>query len=393
MEASYLWPGEKKLENNNMNNRWINASFYRGGTSKGVFFKGSDLPTNNKEELNKIFLNVIGSPDPNGRQLNGMGGGVSSLSKCVIISPSKKEGIDVDYTFIQIDIGQPIADWSNNCGNLSSAVGPFAVNEGLVKVKDGEVTIKIYQTNTDKVIHSTFNVINGFADPDGDYKIAGVSGSGSKIRLDYLNPGGSGTGKLLPTGNVVDKINIDGKDISVSIVDAATPLVYIKSDDIGLKCTESPDELDLNINASKLIQDIRTKAAVMIGLAKNEKEVSLGTPRIGIVSEPRDYTALDKTKVTKDNYDICTRMFSMGKAHKAIMGTAGVNIGVACAIEGTLPNLVKRKDSNTLETRVGNPSGIITAGAVVKNEGGSISASSAVMYRTARPLMTGKVFF
>ena len=372
--------------------RWINASYYRGGTSKGVFFKGQDLPTTNQEELNKIFLDIIGSPDPNGRQLNGMGGGVSSLSKCVIVSPSKREGIDVDYTFIQIAIDQPVADWSNNCGNLSSAVGPFAVNEGLVKVKDGEVTIKIYQVNTDKIIHSTFNVKNGFANPDGDYNIAGVSGSGSKIRLDYLEPGGSGTGKLLPTGNVIDAVEVDGKKIDISIVDAATPLVYIKSDDIGLKCTENPDELDANTGAMKIVQAIRNKAAVMIGLAKNENEVPLGTPRIGIVSEPRDYVALDKSKISKDSYDICTRMFSMGKAHKAIMGTAGVNIGVACAIEGTLPFLVKRKDSNLLETKVGNPSGIITAGAVVDKQDNLFNAKSAVMYRTARPLMTGKVF-
>lgn len=376
-----------------MTARWINASYYRGGTSKGVFFKGQDLPTTNQEELNKIFLDIIGSPDPNGRQLNGMGGGVSSLSKCVIVSPSKREGIDVDYTFIQIAIDQPVADWSNNCGNLSSAVGPFAVNEGLVKVKDGEVTIKIYQVNTDKIIHSTFNVKNGFANPDGDYKIAGVSGSGSKIRLDYLEPGGSGTGKLLPTGNVIDAVEVDGKKIDISIVDAATPLVYIKSDDIGLKCTENPDELDANTGAMKIVQAIRNKAAVMIGLAKNENEVPLGTPRIGIVSEPRDYVALDKSKISKDSYDICTRMFSMGKAHKAIMGTAGVNIGVACAIEGTLPFLVKRKDSNLLETKVGNPSGIITAGAVVDKQDNLFNAKSAVMYRTARPLMTGKVFF
>jgi 2-methylaconitate cis-trans-isomerase PrpF len=388
----YQWLGEKKLENK-MTARWINASYYRGGTSKGVFFKGQDLPTTNQEELNKIFLDIIGSPDPNGRQLNGMGGGVSSLSKCVIVSPSKREGIDVDYTFIQIAIDQPVADWSNNCGNLSSAVGPFAVNEGLVKVKDGEVTIKIYQVNTDKIIHSTFNVKNGFANPDGDYKIAGVSGSGSKIRLDYLEPGGSGTGKLLPTGNVIDAVEVDGKKIDISIVDAATPLVYIKSDDIGLKCTENPDELDANTGAMKIVQAIRNKAAVMIGLAKNENEVPLGTPRIGIVSEPRDYVALDKSKISKDSYDICTRMFSMGKAHKAIMGTAGVNIGVACAIEGTLPFLVKRKFSNVLETKVGNPSGIITAGAVVDKQDNLFSAKSAVMYRTARPLMTGKVFF
>ena len=376
-----------------MTARWINASYYRGGTSKGVFFKGQDLPTTNQEELNKIFLDIIGSPDPNGRQLNGMGGGVSSLSKCVIVSPSKREGIDVDYTFIQIAIDQPVADWSNNCGNLSSAVGPFAVNEGLVKVKDGEVTIKIYQVNTDKIIHSTFNVKNGFANPDGDYNIAGVSGSGSKIRLDYLEPGGSGTGKLLPTGNVIDAVEVDGKKIDISIVDAATPLVYIKSDDIGLKCTENPDELDANTGAMKIVQAIRNKAAVMIGLAKNENEVPLGTPRIGIVSEPRDYVALDKSKISKDSYDICTRMFSMGKAHKAIMGTAGVNIGVACAIEGTLPFLVKRKDSNVLETKVGNPSGIITTGAEVDKQDNLFNAKSAVMYRTARPLMTGKVFF
>ncbi len=375
----YQWLGEKKLENK-MTARWINASYYRGGTSKGVFFKGQDLPTTNQEELNKIFLDIIGSPDPNGRQLNGMGGGVSSLSKCVIVSPSKREGIDVDYTFIQIAIDQPVADWSNNCGNLSSAVGPFAVNEGLVKVKDGEVTIKIYQVNTDKIIHSTFNVKNGFANPDGDYKIAGVSGSGSKIRLDYLEPGGSGTGKLLPTGNVIDAVEVDGKKIDISIVDAATPLVYIKSDDIGLKCTENPDELDANTGAMKIVQAIRNKAAVMIGLAKNENEVPLGTPRIGIVSEPRDYVALDKSKISKDSHDICTRMFSMGKAHKAIMGTAGVNIGVACAIEGTLPFLVKTKDSNVLETKVGNPSGIITAGAVVDKQDNLFNAKSAVMY-------------
>jgi 2-methylaconitate cis-trans-isomerase PrpF len=368
--------------------RWIPAAFYRGGTSKGVFFKGSDLPTKNQEELNKLFLKIIGSPDLNGRQLNGMGGGVSSLSKCVIVSPSKREGIDVDYTFIQIAIDQPVADWSNNCGNLSSAVGPFAVNEGLVKVKDGETTIKIYQTNTDKIIHSTFNVKNGFADPDGDYEIAGVSGKGSKIRLDYLEPGGSGTGKLLPTGNVIDSIEIDGEKIDISIIDAATPLIYIKSDDIDLSCTETPDNLDSNKSVIEKIEKVRKKAAVMIGLAKDEASVALGNPRIGIVSEPRDYTALDQSKISKDSYDICTRMFSMGKAHKAIMGTAGVNIGVACAIDGTIPNLVKRKGSNVLETRVGNPSGIITSGAVIENS----DAKSAVMYRTARPLMVGKVF-
>ena len=332
------------------------------------------------------------APDPNGRQLNGMGGGVSSLSKCVIVSPSKREGIDVDYTFIQIAVDKPVADWSNNCGNLSSAVGPFAVNEGLIKVKDGEAKVRIYQTNTNKIIDSTFQVSNGFANPEGDYQIAGVANTGSKIRLDYLEPGGSGTGLLLPTGNVVDEINIDGKTITISIIDAATQLVYIKSDDLGLSCTESPDELDANQQVSALIEKIRCKAAVMINLAKSENEVPLGTPRIGIVSEPRDFQALDKSTIRKEDYDICTRMFSMGKAHKAIMGTAGVNIGVACAIQGTLPFLVKNKNANPLETKVANPSGIITSGAVVEKTENKFDAKSAVMYRTARPLMVGKVF-
>ena len=375
-----------------MNKHWIPAAYYRGGTSKGVFFKAEDLPTTNQEELNQIFLKIIGSPDPNGRQLNGMGGGVSSLSKCVIVSPSKREGIDVDYTFIQIAVDKPVADWSNNCGNLSSAVGPFAVNYGFIKVMVGDVTVLIYKTNKNKIIDSTFQVSNGFANPEGDYQIAGVANTGSKIRLDYLEPGGSGTGLLLPTGNVVDEINIDGKKITISIVDAATPLVYIKSDDLGLSCTENPDELDANKQASQLIEKIRCKAAVMINLATSENEVPLGTPRIGIVSEPRDFQALDKSIIQKEDYDICTRMFSMGKAHKAIMGTAGVNIGVACAIEGTLPFLVKNKNANPLETRVANPSGIITAGAVVENIEKKFVAKSAVMYRTARPLMVGKVF-
>lgn len=372
--------------------RWISAAYYRGGTSKGVFFKKKDLPFDDQKKLGDLFLKIIGSPDPNGRQLNGMGGGVSSVSKCVIISPSEKEGIDVDYNFIQLAVDEPVADWSNNCGNLSSAVGPFAVNEGIVKAKDGEITIKIYQVNTNKIIHSTFKVKDGFAIPEGNYQIAGVAGTGSKIRLDYLEPGGSGTGKLLPTGNVIDEISFDEKKIKVSIVDAATPLVYIKSDDLGLKCTETPEEIDENKQASEIIQKIRKKCAVLIGLAKSEESVLLGTPRIGIVSEPRDYIALDKSNISRTQYDICTRMFSMGKAHKAIMGTAGVNIGVACAIDGTLPNLVKRKGANVLETRVGNPSGIITSGAVIEKKENNFFAKSAVMYRTARPLMKGSVF-
>ena len=375
-----------------MSQNWIKATYYRGGTSKGVFFQKKDLPTQDEKELNKIFLKVIGSPDPNGRQLNGMGGGVSSVSKCVIISPSERDDADVDYNFIQIAVDQPIAEWNNNCGNLSGAVGPYAVQEGIIKPKEGENKIRIYQVNTDKIIHSTFNVKDGKPEIEGDYTIAGVYGESSKVRLDYLEPGGSGTGKLLPTGNVIDEIEIDGLGkIKVSIVDAATPLIYIQAEDLGLKGTESPDELDGNSEKMEIIQKIRRKCAFMTGLSKSEHEAPMNTPRIGIVTSPKDYISLDKSNIKGDDQDITARMFSMGKTHKAIMGTAGVNIGVAAAIEGTIPNLIKRKGSNPLELRAGNPSGVMTAGAVIEQVDGKPHAKSAIMYRTFRPLMRGEV--
>ena len=375
-----------------MSQKWIKATYYRGGTSKGVFFQKKDLPTSNQNKLNELFLKVIGSPDTNQRQLNGMGGGVSSVSKCVIISPSERDDADIDYNFIQIAIDKPIAEWNNNCGNLSGAVGPYAVQEGIVKPKEGENLVRIYQVNTDKIIHSTFQVKDGKPLIEGDDPIAGVHGAGSKVRLDYIEPGGSGTGKLLPTGNVIDEIEIkDYGKIKVSIVDAATPLVYLLAEDIGLKGTETPDELDAKTDKMNLIQIIRRKSAHIIGLSNSENEAPMNTPRIGIVTSPKDFVSLDKTKISINDQDITTRMFSMEKTHKAIMGTAGVNIGVAAAIDGTIPNKVKRKNSNPLELRAGNPSGIMTAGAVIENIEGKPFAKSAIFYRTFRPLMRGEV--
>ena len=375
-----------------MSQKWIKATYYRGGTSKGVFFQKKDLPTSDQNKLNELFLKVIGSPDTNQRQLNGMGGGVSSVSKCVIISPSERDDADIDYNFIQIAIDKPIAEWNNNCGNLSGAVGPYAVQEGIIKPKEGENLVRIYQVNTDKIIHSTFQVKDGKPLIEGDYSIAGVHGAGSKVRLDYIEPGGSGTGKLLPTGNVIDEIEIkDYGKIKVSIVDAATPLVYLLAEDIGLKGTETPDELDAKTDKMNLIQKIRRKSAHIIGLSNSENEASMNTPRIGIVTSPKDYVSLDKTKISSNDQDITTRMFSMEKTHKAIMGTAGVNIGVAAAIDGTIPNKVKRKNSDPLELRAGNPSGIMTAGAIIENKNGKPFAKSAIFFRTFRPLMRGEV--
>ena len=375
-----------------MEQKWIKATYYRGGTSKGVFFQKKDLPTQNQKELSEIFLKVIGSPDTNKRQLNGMGGGTSSVSKCVIISPSERSDADVDYNFIQLAIDKSVAEWDNNCGNLSGAVGPYAVQEGIIKPKEGQNTIRIYQMNTDKIIHSTFEVKNGKPVIDGNYSIAGVEGSGAQVRLDYIEPGGSGTGKLLPTGNVIDELDIEGFwKINVSIIDAATPLIYILAEDLGLTGTETPEELDNQTDKISLIEKIRQKSAHIIGLSKSLGDAPLGNPRIGIVTSPKDYSSLGNKKINSNDQDITTRMFSMGKAHKAIMGTAGVNIGVAAAIEGTIPNKIKRKDSNSLELRVGHPSGLTTSGSIIEIKDGKPHAKSAIFFRTFRPLMRGEV--
>ena len=219
-----------------------------------------------------------------------------------------------------------------------------------------------------------------------------MTGNNSKVRLDYLEPGGSGTGKLLPTGNTIDEIEIEdfGK-IKVSIVDAATPLIYILAEDLGLKGSETPDELDSNINKMDIIQKIRRKCSVLTGISDSEQNAPMNTPRIGIVTSPKNYTSLDQSNIKQDQQDLTVRMFSMGKTHKAIMGTAGVNVGVAAAIQGTIPNNVKRKNSNPLELRVGNPSGVMVAGAIVEKKDNQFYAKSAIMYRTFRPLMRGEV--
>src|SRR6476620_4772097 len=216
-----------------MNQAWIPATFWRGGTSKGVFFLAKDLPAA-REKIDPILLAVLGTPDPYGRQLNGMGGGVSSLSKAVIIGPPTHPDADVDYTFVQVAVDREMTDWSGNCGNLSSVFGPFAIDEGLVKVLDGEATVRFHQTNTKKIIHARFRVEDGKAAVDGDMEIPGVAGTGAPVRLDFVNPGGATTGKLLPTGNVLDTVFIPGHgEFAASMVDASHPTVFVRAADFG----------------------------------------------------------------------------------------------------------------------------------------------------------------
>jgi len=374
-----------------MSQQFVPAVFYRGGTSKGVFFNAKVLPQD-RDTVSKMLVAALGSPDPYGRQLDGMGGGISSLSKAVIIGPPTHPDADVDYTFIQIAVDRPVADWSNNCGNLSSAVGHFAVDEGFVPVEDGEVLVRIHQTNTRKLIHSRFRVRDGKAETQGDYVIAGVATPGSRIRLDFLDPDGAVTGKLLPTGNVVDRIDLDTDGrFEVSIVDATSLIVYVDAAAFDLTGAESPDDIEAKPGVMDKLEALRRRAGVLLGLGTTPEAIGLQTPRIAMVSAPIAFKALDGETFAPDQFDIGTRMISMQRAHKAIPGTGGLNLGVATQISGTIPNRLSKPANAAGEVRVANPSGLVSVGAVVRQTDRVWTAESAVLFRTARRLMQGEV--
>ncbi len=365
--------------------------FYRGGTSKGMFFHAKDLPAD-RAATDRILLAAIGSPDPYERQLNGLGGGLSSLSKAVIIGPPTHPDADVDYTFVQLAVDEAVADWTNNCGNLSSAVGHFAVDEGLVPAPDGEVLVRIWQTNTQKLIHSRFEVKGGKAMVTGDFRIAGVAGTGGRVRLDFLAPDGAVTGKLLPTGNVVDVIDL-GADgcVEVTIIDATSPLVYVAAASLGLDGSESPDAIEAMPDVMARLERIRRIAGVMMGLGPTPDAIGLQTPRVAMVAAPKSFRALDGEEIDANAFDISTRMMSMQRAHRAIPGTGGLNLGVASQVPGTIPNRVSRPANEYGEVRVANPSGLVSVGAVIGKNNGLWSAESALLFRTARRLMQGEV--
>jgi 2-methylaconitate cis-trans-isomerase PrpF len=373
-----------------MDQAFIPAIFMRGGSSKGVFFHARDLPAD-RTARDAIFLNVLGSPDPYGRQLDGMGGGISSLSKAVIIGPPTHPDADVDYLFAQVAVDKPIVDWSSNCGNLSSAVGPFAVDEGLVRVADGEALVRIHQVNTKRIIHARFPVRGGKAATAGDFTMAGVSGSGARIRLDFLAPGGGATGRLLPTGNAQDTLHHDGRAYAVSLIDAANVCVFLDARDLGLTGTESPDAIEADPARMAMLDALRRKAGVMMGLAATPEAVGLALPKIAVVAPPTAYHALDGAAFTADTHDIAVRMISMERAHRAVPLTGAMCLGVASRIPGSLPYRLAGPPARADETRVANPSGILSVGAEVREAATGWHAESAVVYRSARRLMQGAV--
>lgn len=370
----------------------IPAVFIRGGTSKGVYFKEQDLPAS-REERDQIFLQVLGSPDPYQRQLNGMGGGISSLSKAVIVSASERPDADVDYTFIQVAVDKPIAEYGQACGNLSSGVGPFAVEEGIIDVVDGPTTVRVYSTNTEQIYHAHFETKNGCAVEVGDYEMAGVAGLGAKVRLDYLDPGGSKSPAFISSGNVTDTVHLrDQKDVTISLVDATNPVVFVEAGAMGITGRELPELLEANLGLMKNLDIIRRQAGVLMKIADNPEDVPLSSPKIALVSSPSTYTTISGVEITEDDYDIAVRIVSMERMHKAVTGTGGMCLAAACQVTGTLPNILARSLQPGQDIRIGTPSGVmVIAAQTSQDEDGVWSVERVTAYRTQRRLMEGFV--
>jgi len=370
------------------------AVFMRGGTSNAVVFNQKDLPQD-RALWDEIFLAAIGSPDPNGRQLDGMGGGVSSLSKVCVVGPSTRPDADIDYTFAQVQVKEAKVDYGANCGNMSSAMGPFAVDEGLVKVSGQEALVRIHNTNTKKVIHALFSMDEGLAAVDGDLAIPGVSGTGSPVKLEFRDPGGATTGKLLPSGKVVDVLDVPGLGkIRASLVDAANATVWINAKDIGLTGTELPEQLDADAAVMQKLSAIRIAGSVAMGIAANAEEAAKkkSIPFIGFVSPVQDAKLLSGETISANDIDLTGRVISNGQTHRALPLTVSLCMAVAARIGGSVVHDVLRKGGDAeAPIRIGMPSGILTVAATVKQDNGAWQAEQGAFYRTQRRMFEGQV--
>lgn len=378
-----------------MTNAGIPALFMRGGTSKAVVISASNLPAE-RAERDLLFLRLMGSPDPNGRQLNGMGGGLSSLSKVCILARSDRPDADIDYTFAQVPVNQGRVDYSGNCGNMSAAMGPAAMAIGLIAAPpDGPAQVRIYNTNTEKIIIAGFPVRNGALDPSGDFAIDGVSGSAAPIRLDFMKPGGSRTGRLLPTGRLVDELILaDGSRIEASCVDAANPCVFVEARTLGLAGTELPAEIDADAALMAQLEMIRQAASVTMGIAANPAEAAeLGAiPKVAMVAPPQVCRLLSGGQLDPAEHHLIVRMLSMGQTHRATPVTGAVCLAVAARLPGSLPNRNLKVPGETID--IAHPSGKLTVDAVLRDAQQPLMAEavSGSMFRTARLLFRGEVF-
>jgi 2-methylaconitate cis-trans-isomerase PrpF len=373
----------------------LRAAFIRGGTSKAVVFRKQDLP-GDPALWDAIFLRVMGSPDPNGRQLDGLGGGLSSVSKICVVGPSSRSDADVDYTFAQVSVTESLVDYSGNCGNMSSAIGPFAVEEGMVAApKDGETVVRLHNTNTSKLIVARFPVIDGALAPDGNLAIDGVAGTAAPIRLEFIEPGGAKSGRLLPTGAAQDVLNVPGLGaITASCIDAANPCVFVAADALAMTGIELPAEQESNGLFLQRMESIRRAASVLMGLAPDLDAAARipSIPKVAMVSAPKTALTLSGQTQMATDIDIGIRMISIGQPHRAVPITGAICLAIAARVPGSLPHRLCRTASGPI--RIGHPSGtILVDAAVTQSADGSLNAQYGAVYRSARRLFDGAVWY
>lgn len=377
----------------------IPAVYYRGGTSKGIFFKLGDLPAAAREPggaRDKILLRVIGSPDPYGKQIDGLGNGSSSTSKAVIIDKSSREGHDVDYLFGQVAIDKPFVDWSGNCGNLTAAVGAFAVSQGLIdpaKVpQNGICTVHIWQKNIGKTIIAHIPITNGEVQETGSFELDGVTFPAAEVQIEFLNPA-DGEGDMFPTGNPVDELDVPGIGrLKATLINSGIPTIFVNAADIAFTGTELQDDINNDAAALEKLETLRAYGALKMGLIKGLSEAAARqhTPKIAWVAAPEDYVSSGGKTIKAADIDILVRAMSMGKLHHAMMGTASVAVATAAAVPGTLVNLAAGGGERS-QVVFGHPSGTLRVGATAEMRNGKWTVVKASMSRSARIIMEGFV--
>ncbi|MCF9078972.1 2-methylaconitate cis-trans isomerase PrpF [Vibrio parahaemolyticus] len=384
---------------NQMSQIKVPATYMRGGTSKGVFFNLDDLPAEAQvagAARDKLLLRVIGSPDPYAKQIDGMGGATSSTSKTVIVSRSSRDDHDVDYLFGQVSIDKPFVDWSGNCGNLSAAVGPFAIHAGLIPQEripeNGIVTVRVWQVNISKTILVHVPIVNGFVQETGEFELDGVTFPAAEIQVDFVDPA-DGEGSMFPTGNLVDDLVVpDVGTFNATFINAGIPTIFIDAESIGYQGTELQDQINNDDAALAMFESIRAHGALKMGLISEleEAQTRQHTPKVAFISKPKSYQSSSGKAVNESEIDVLVRALSMGKLHHAMMGTAAVAIASAACVPGTLVNLAAgggEKESVTF----GHPSGTLKVGAQAKQTEQGWVVQKAIMSRSARILMEGFV--
>jgi len=370
----------------------IRAVIMRGGTSKAVFLLENELPRD-PALRDRVVLAIFGSPDP--RQIDGLGGADPLTSRVAIISRSRRPEADVDYTFGYVCIDRPYVDYQSNCGNILQAVGPFAVDEGLVPAAEPVTLVRIFNTNTGALVEAAVPVRDGKARTEGDFVLDGVPGSGARIELNFLNASGRKTGKLLPTGNVVDQIQLaGGRRVRASLVDAANPVVFVQAAEIGLTGKELPQDAAATSWILELMEEIRVKGALLMGMAKSETEVSPALPKVAIVAPPQDYHTLTGRPIKASECDLLARTKALGVMHKAYAVTGGICLGAAAMIPGTVVNEIAPPAAvKTGQIRVGHPSGVTHFSLEIRsNPQGDYELIRAAVGGTARRIMDGYVY-